>query len=428
MDKLDVIEQSIGALRPYERNPRTHSPKQIKQIARSIEEFGWTNPVLLDDENRILAGHGRVAAAKTLGIRTAPTIRLSHLTEAQRRAYIVADNKLAENAGWDKELLAGELQYLLDSEFEIDVSLTGFETAEIDLIIQDQANAATDDVADEVPELNEKAVTEPGDLWLLGRHRLLCADATDRASYSELMGDQRAQLVFTDPPYNVPIQRHVCGLGKIQHSEFAMASGEMSAPEFETFLASVFDHLSANSVNGAIHFICMDWRHMTEVLVAGRQAYSECKNLCVWAKTNGGMGSLYRSQHELVFVFKNGRAPHINNVDLGRHGRYRTNVWTYPGVNAFGSERLAELGMHPTVKPVAMVKDAILDCSHRNGIVLDAFCGSGTTILAAEQAGRICHSLELDPRFVDVAIKRWCALTGKPAIHESSGLSFEELS
>lgn len=317
--------------------------------------------------------------------------------------------------------------YLLDPELEFDISVVGFEPAEIDLIIEGHENEASRDEADDCPRLADYTVTDPGDLWLLGRHRLLCADATKPEAYAEVLDGKKAQLVFTDPPYNVPIGRNVCGLGKIKHGEFAMASGEMSSFEFEAFLTSVFGHLAASSVDGAIHFICMDWRHMAEMLVAGNQTYTERKNLCVWAKTNGGMGSLYRSQHELVFVFKNGTAAHINNVELGRHGRNRTNLWTYAGVNSLKSDRLEELAMHPTVKPVAMVRDAILDCSHRNGIVLDAFCGSGTTLIAAEQTGRIGYGIELDPRYVDVAIKRWCALTGEQAIHEPSGLTFDEL-
>jgi DNA modification methylase len=285
-----------------------------------------------------------------------------------------------------------------------------------------------DDV-DRLPDIDETAppITRLGDLWLLGRHRLLCADATKAESYARLLAEEQAQMVFTDPPYNVPIDGHVCGLGSVKHAEFAMASGEMSETEFTGFLETVLGQLAAHSVNGAIHFVCMDWRHLYELLTAGRAVYSEIKNLCVWNKTNGGMGSLYRSKHELVAVFKAGKGPHINNVELGVHGRYRTNVWDYAGINTFGKDRDAELAMHPTVKPVALVEDAILDCSRRGGIVLDAFSGSGTTIIAAERSARRGFGLELDPKYVDATLKRFRALTGEEPVHADSGLTLGEL-
>jgi DNA modification methylase len=379
MDRLKIIHQNPAALRPRPTNPRTHSKKQIRQIADSIERFGFTNPVLIDRAGGIVAGHGRIEAAKLLGIEKVPTIRLEDLTEAEIRAYVIADNKLAENAGWDRELLAIEFQGLLELDLDFDVTITGFETPEIDILIGElEAAEEEDDPADEAPELGDGvSVTKPGDLWLIGKHRLICGDATDPEAYARLMDGAEAQIIFTDSPYNVPIEGHVSGLGKVTHREFAMASGEMSEAEFTEFLATVFRNQARHSADGAIHFICMDWRHLGEVLAAGKSAYSELKNLCVWAKTNGGMGSLYRSQHELVFVFKAGNGPHINNVELGKHGRYRTNIWSYPGINSFGKDRDAELALHPTVKPVKLVADAILDCSKRGGIVLDPFAGSG---------------------------------------------------
>lgn len=426
---LEVNPQPIATLTPYPRNARKHSKKQIRQIAASIEEFGFLNSVLIDDDGQILAGHGRVEAARLLGLDRVPTVCISHLSDAQKRAYILADNKLALNAGWDPEILAIELQHLVEIDIDFDVEITGFDTGEVDLMIGEIGADASDDPADDIPEITSDAtpVSALGDLWLLGRHRLLCADATKRESYELLMSGKQAQMIFSDPPYNVPIGRNVCGLGAIQHDEFIMASGEMSVDEFTAFLASALGHMAAFSVDGAISFICIDWRHMGELIAAGGEVYDECKNVCVFVKTNGGMGSLYRSQHELVFVFKNGTAPHINNIELGRHGRYRTNVWTYAGVNTLKKDRLDELAMHPTVKPAALLRDAILDCSKRNGIVLDAFAGSGTTIIAAEQTGRIGYALELDPRYIDVAIKRWSALTGEQAIHARSGFTFDEL-
>src|SRR5665811_139643 len=387
-----------------------------------------TNPILVDDANGVVAGHGRIEAAKIVGLDRVPTVRLSAMSEAEIRAYVIADNRLGENAGWDRALLGLELQYLTELEIDFDVTLTGFELPEIDILIGDLSLAANDnDPADAVVEVaSGPAISRPGDVWQIGNHRLICGDSTRLETYQQLLGDARAQVVFSDPPYNVPIIGHVGGLGAIQHREFAMASGEMSPGEFTAFLQSVFGHLATYSVDGAIHFQCMDWRHVPEILTAGTAAYSELKNICVWAKNNGGMGSLYRSQHEFVFVFKSGAAPHINNVELGKHGRYRTNVWNYAGVNSFGGDR-SDLNLHPTVKPVAMVADAIRDCSNRKGIVLDAFVGSGTTLIAAEKTGRRGYGVEIDPQYCDVSIRRLRAVCCLDAVLEATGQRFGEV-
>ncbi len=425
-----VIEHlPLSALRPYARNARTHSPKQIAQIAASIREFGFNNPVLIDRHAEIIAGHGRVEAAGKLGLETVPCVRLEHLTEAQKRAYILADNRLAEKAGWDREILAIELQHLTTIDVDFDVTLTGFEMGEVDLLLgAGEAAEAKADPADAVPEVaTGVAVTRPGDIWQIGRHRLICGDALAPETYAQLLAGERAQMVFTDPPYNVKIDGHVSGLGAAKHREFAFASGEMSEDEFTRFLARVFANLAGHAIDGAIHFVCMDWRHQGEVLAAALGTYPELKNLCVWAKSNGGMGSLYRSQHELVFVFKSGRAPHINNVELGKHGRYRTNVWQYAGANAFGATRDDDLAMHPTVKPVALVADAILDCSKRKGLVLDAFGGSGTTLVAAERTGRRGAAIEIDPAYCDVIVRRLAKVCGLAAVLEATGQSFDEV-
>jgi DNA modification methylase len=355
-------------------------------------------------------------------------VRVDHLTPAQIRAYVIADNRLAENAGWDRALLALELQEL-SVDLNFDVTVTGFETAEIDLLIQD-LNEGTPDEADEVPEVDRAApaVSRPGDLWHIGNHVLLCGDALNKDNYAKLLGSKKAQMVFTDPPYNVAIAGNVSGLGKVKHREFAMASGEMNPDEFTKFLETAFVRFAQFSSDGSMHFICMDWRHIRELLDAAAKPYREFKNLCVWSKTNAGMGSLYRSQHELVFVFKNGSAPHINNVELGRFGRNRSNIWNYAGQNTFGSDRETELAMHPTVKPVALVADAILDCSERSGIVLDAFAGSGTTLIAAEKTGRLGYGIEIDPYYVDTIIHRFEAVYGVKAKHMESSLDFAAVS
>ena len=426
MNDLTIETRAISALKPYPNNPRTHSAKQIKQIARSIAEFGFINPVLIDDQDGIIAGHGRVEAAKTLGLAEVPTVSLSHMSKAQIRAYIIADNRLAENAGWDPRLLGIEFKAL--SELELDLTLTGFETPEIDVIINDLIilDDEEPDPADDIPTPSkDPPVTQIGDIWQMGPHRLICGDALEEATYAALIGQSRAQMVFTDPPYNVPISGHVCGLGAQQHREFAMAAGEMTEGQFTAFLRTVFTRLAEYSAEGSMHFHCMDWRHMSEMLVAGEAVYNELKALCVWAKTNGGMGSLYRSQHELVFVFKKGTAPHINNVELGKHGRNRTNVWSYQGANSFGEQR-DELALHPTVKPVALVSDALLDCSRRGGIVLEAFAGSGTTLVAAERTGRQGYGIELDPAYCDTIVRRMQTLYGLEAIHTQTGQGFDE--
>jgi len=424
--RLKVQYRRIEELKPNPRNPRTHSREQIRMVGDSMDAFGFTTPVLIDDKDVIIAGHARVAAGRLRGMKTVPTITLEDLTEAQKRAYIIADNKLAEQAGWDPEILAIDFEYLTAVELDFDATLTGFSTAEIDVLLRGHTADPADAAADEVPAINPAAppVTRAGDRWCLGRHALLCGDATQAAAFEELMGGTKAQMVFIDPPFNVSIEGHVGGLGAIKHRDFMMAAGEMSEAEFTLFLVTAFRLLAARSANGAIHYVFMDWRHLYEAIAAGRAAGFELKNLCVWNKDNGGMGSFYRSKHELVLVFKAGDGPHINNFELGQHGRYRTNVWDYPGMSSLREGRLDDLALHPTVKPVALVADAILDCSRRGGLILDCFAGSGTTLIAAQKTDRRAYAMELDPIYVDTAVRRWEAYTGKQARHAGSGQTF----
>jgi DNA modification methylase len=424
----NIEERPIDSLKPYTRNARTHSKKQIKQIAASIERFGFVNPVLIGDDDYIIAGHGRVEAAKLLGHKLVPTLALCHLNKSERRAYILADNKLALNAGWDNELLAMELQGLLDDDF--DLELTGFEIAEIDFIIEDaeSANPHADDPADDViPQSEGPAITRMGDLWLLGRHKLLCGDAQDALCFQRLVGNEQVDLLFTDPPYNVKIDGNVCGLGSVKHREFAFASGEMSEDEFIVFLKTMLGNASAIMRDGAIAYVCMDWRHMGEMLAAGKHAFTELKNLIVWNKSNGGMGAFYRSKHELIFVFKRGTAPHTNSFGLGEAGRYRTNVWDYAGISSISADRGDELAMHPTVKPIAMIADAIKDCSRRGEIILDCFGGSGSTLIAAEKTGRRGRLIEYDPLYCDTIIRRWEKHSGKRAVLLETDMGFEQV-
>jgi DNA modification methylase len=409
MPKLDIEYLPTKTLHRYSRNARTHSNKQIKQIADSIRQFGFTNPLLIDKDNVILAGHGRLAAAELLGLDSLPCVRLEHMIPAQKKAYVLADNKLALNAGWDEELLALELQELMSVGEGLDIGLTGFTIAEVDGLIEglsvEEPGSPKDDL---LPDLSDKpAITQLGDIWQLGRHRLMCGTALDSSVIEQLMAGELAKMVFTDPPYNVPIDGHVSGRGDVKHREFAMAVGEMDQVQFTGFLASAFQNLAKFSVDGSIHFICMDWRHMQEMLEAGKGPYSELKNLIVWAKDNGGMGTFYRSRHELIFAFKKGTAAHINSFELGQHGRYRTNVWNYKGMNSFGSNRDQDLALHPTVKPVAMIADASKDVSKRGDIVLDLFGGSGSTLIAAHKTGRRAFLCELDPHYCDRIMRRY---------------------
>jgi len=415
-------------LRPFPGNARRHSKKQLRQIAASIDRFGFTNPVLISDDGEIIAGHGRVEAAKLLQLKRVPTLKLSHLSGPERRAYVIADNKLALNAGWDAEMLAIELQALVDLDFEVE--LTGFSLAEIDLVLDAATDADPEGASgpeDAIPAMTEQAVTRRGEVWSLGRHRLLCGDAREAGDYQALLQGEAADLIFTDPPYNVPIDGHVCGLGRVRHREFAMGAGEMSEAEFTGFLAQTLGCAAAVAADGAIAFVCMDWRHLGELLAAGKQVFSELKNLCVWNKTNAGMGSFYRSKHELVLAFKVGTAAHTNSFGLGDSGRYRANVWDYPGVSSLGAGRAEALAMHPTVKPTALVADAIRDCSRRGDVVLDPFAGSGTTLIAAQSCGRLARVIEYDPLYCDVILRRYQRLSGKAARLADGGASFEDV-
>lgn len=417
----DIVERAPADLKPWPTNPRTHSDKQLTKLIASIRTFGFTTPVLVAEDGVILSGHGRVQAAIKLNLQSIPTRAISGLTEDMKRAYVIADNKLALLSSWDPGLLKAEMELLIAEEFEIEV--TGFSTAEVDLMFDDPTAGDPDDLQAE--DIAEVVVSRPGDLWQVGRHRLLCGDALAAEAYIALLDNEQAQMCISDPPYNVRIDGHVCGSGKVKHKEFAMASGEMSPGEFTAFLRRSFEHIHGACVDGAISFIFMDWRHAPELLEAAKPLFGAPRQMAVWVKDNAGMGTFYRSQHELVFAFKKGEAPHINNFELGQHGRYRTNVWNYPGVNSGKGRRL--LALHPTVQPVSLIADAIRDCSHRKGIILDPFAGSGTILVAAERTGRYARAIELDPQYVDVGIQRWQRLTGKQAVLAATGQTWEQV-
>jgi DNA modification methylase len=412
---------ACSSLKLLGRETRQHSNRQIQKLAQSLDEFGFVIPIVTDQKSRVVAGWGIVLAARRLGLTEVPAITIADLGDAKLRSLRLALNRLAEDSSWDGTALKLEFSEILALDAEIDLQMTGFEMGEIDVHLSSED--------DEEDELSSNNIALPpiaisGDLWNLGNHRIVCGDALDLQTYVLLMAGDVAQMVFADPPWNVPIDGHVSGLGSVRHQEFAMASGEMSHAEFQEFLRTSLGYAAHHSVDGSIHYVAMDWRGIPDVLAATSDIFAEMKNLCVWNKTNAGMGSLYRSKHELVFVFKKGRAPHINNVELGRNGRSRSNVWDYPGQNSRNGSRKSKLALHPTAKPVALVADALRDCSHRNGIVLDPFGGSGTTLIAAEKTGRQARLIEYEPRFVDVTIRRWQQLTGRTAVHGITRLAF----
>ena len=418
----------VGRVKENPNNSRTHPQKQIKRLAKNIQLLGFSNPILVDENDVLLAGHGRLAAAKSIGLATVPVLRICGLSEARKRALLFSDNRLGEDARWDRERLAielPELSELLTLE-NLDLEITGFEAAEIEQITSDFEGVSADP-ADEMPPFSkDAAVSRLGDRWTLANHRLHCGDARSASELAKLTAGERAHMAFLDPPYNVQIGS-VVGRGRTKHPEFAMASGEMSAKAFCSFLEASLRNAAECSRDGAVHYVCIDWRHVKELIKAAGPIYGAMINLAVWVKSNAGQGSFYRSQHELIGVFRVGTASHKNNIELGRHGRNRSNVWHYAGVNTFRTGRMGDLSAHPTVKPVALVADAMKDCTRRGDVVLDTFCGSGTTILAAERIGRQARAMEIDPCYVDVAIRRWQAFTGKDAVHGSSGQTFDEL-
>lgn len=420
---LTIEYISVDLPQPDPKNPRKHPKRQVKALARAIEEFGFASPILLDRQGIVIAGHGRLEAARFLQMTTVPIVRLEHLSPAQVKAYRIADNRLAEMSEWNEELLKDELQALSELDKDFNLTLTGFEMPKIDLIL----NPAQEDFEDGPIGVSEGiSVAQLGDLWVLGEHRLYCGDSLKPESYQKLLGAEKADLVFTDPPYNVPVEGHILTDNKHGHSDFSMAAGEMSDQQFEAFLKQVIHQMQSFSTQCSIHFVCMDWRHIDILLAAGK-SYEELKNICIWNKSNGGMGSFYRSKHEMIAVFKNGKEPHINNIELGKHGRYRTNVWHYAGQSSISSKKGKGLSMHPTVKPVAMIADAILDCSDRDHIVLDPFGGSGSTLIAAEKMHRRARLVELEPKYIDVTIRRWELLTKQNAVLAPTGQTFDDV-
>lgn len=417
----------IKMLQAYERQLRRHTADKIRRLAKFIETSGIIIPLVVDKEGFVILGNARLAALKHLGLDSIPVIRVTHLDETMIRALILADNQFTLNAEWYKEVLREELTYLAPLVTEIGLELVdlGFETPQLDMIVGEQDAVGPDELlaADNTPPITQK-----GQIWLMNQHRLACGDAREEGVYIALMGDERAEMIFGDLPYNVPISGHVCGNGAIQHPEFVMGAGEMSPDQFIAFMTSIFTMLRKFSTDGSVHMQCMDWRHSLEILTAARNAGYTYLNMACWVKHTGGMGSFYRSQHELVHIFRSGAGKHINNIMLGKFGRNRTNVWEYDGANSFKANRKGDLALHSTTKPVDMVAEAIKDCSNRNGLVLDPCGGGGTTLIAAERTGRIARLIELDPRYCDVIVRRWQQCTGRRAVLATTGQAFNDLS
>jgi DNA modification methylase len=419
-----VVWRPIGELKEFPGNPRRHPEGQIAALMKSIRRF-WTNPILVDEIGTILAGHGRWEAAKRLGLTTVPTVTVSGLSDSDKRAVVIADNRLPEQAVWDFDLLRGHFQDLIKLDF--DVELTGFSTGDIDLLIDDtHQQSAPADPADDLtgPASSGPAISQLGDVWQLGRHRLACGDAQRSETYEQLLNGERAEMMVTDPPYKVRGSGRAMSRSRGRRRGFAAGSDEM--PAFRGLLYQFISCAIRCSRDGAIHYIFIDWRQLHELLGTALPLYAEWKDLLVWNKSNAGQGSFYRSKHELIAVFKSGPGSHINNLRPGGQGRYRTNVLDYPSVDSLDPARRGDLELHPTLKPIALIADLIRDCSRRNGVILDPFGGSGTTILAAERTGRIARVIELDPSYVDVAVRRWEKLTGIQARHANTGLTFTE--
>jgi len=422
-DKIEIVPPEI--IRWPRVSPRKAVRRQHEALKRSLCEFGFVTPILIDSDHTLVAGHALLRAALDLKLANVPVVRLRHLTDTQIRALGIALNRIAEIGAWDQDVLARELEEL--AGLEIDFRAIGFTTTEVDLRIEGTLPKLHEMALDDTPptQRDKLAISKLGDLWNLGLHKVLCGDSLDPATIPRLLVGILIACVLSDVPYNLAV-KSFSGRGRIKHAEFAMASGEMNEEEFLSFLKRYLTLSIERCANGTLLYIFIDWRHLEVLLQAGRECDLSLINVVTWVKTNPGMGSFYRSQSEFVVVFKHGDAPHTNNIDLGRYGRNRSNVWTYEGANSINPARRKELALHPTVKPARLCADAILDCTARGDIIFDGFLGSGTTLIAAEDVGRICYGIEIDPWYVDTIIRRWQEFTGLEAINEATGRTFRE--
>ena len=412
----------IGSLRTNPDNAKDHGAKQVRQIASSMDRFGFLAPIITDDNHMIVAGHGRYLAAKLLGLKEVPIVRARFLTPEDRAAYALADNKLAELSPWKDGVLAKELNALVAKNY--DLGVTGFSLADLDFSLPGEV---VPEVAEsvELPEPGAAAVSRVGDIWLAGAHRLYNGDSQRPESFEAALDNELARLVCSDPPYGVKVRHNVST--KASAREFVMMSGEQTTPELIAFFRAAFRNCARFSHAGSIHYHFIDWRNFRHMLDAADGVYEEFKQLIVWVKPAGALGAFYRSRHELACVFKSGRGKHINNFGMGETGRYRTNVVEHPGCSTFSKTRKRDLADHVSVKPTAMIAEFLLDCSNPGDVVLDPFCGSGTLLLAAAKVGRRGVGIELDPIYVDTALRRLRDATGLIATLAGDGRTFDEI-
>jgi len=413
------------SLKPYPGNPHKHPKQQIEQIRASIRAYGIVRPVVTDEEGIIIDGEALWQAAKLEGNTSVPVLRLFGLSETQKRELRIGLNKHPHNADWDAEQLRIEIEAILAVHIDLDLGVIGMSVGQVDKLL---IAGDTDPADDTIPEIAPRAVSQPGDIWIADGHRIGCGDCRDLPFLRQVVGSRPVDCSVTDPPYNRAITGDATtGRGRARHPEFLMASGEMSDEAFEGFLHDALSGFAKVSRDGAVHYVFMDHQHLDTLLTVGKRVYAQRLNICVWNKSNAGMGSLYRSKHELICVFRVGDAAHFNAVQLGKHGRNRTNVWDYPSVNTFGGSRRRDLELHPTVKPTGLVADAILDVTRRGDLVLDGFLGSGTCLVACERTGRLCRGVEINPLYVDLSLQRWSERTGLDAVLESTGQGFSQV-
>lgn len=413
----------IGEIRRPNRSARRHSAAQISNIMAGIKAFGIVNPPIVDADGNLIAGEARLEAARRLGYQEILFLRVGHLTPAEAQAYRIADNKLAEGATWDPDVLREEVADLL--RLEIEPQAVGLDAAELDAVLKPPV---LETAGDGIPAPPASSHLAEGDLFSFGRHRLLCGDALNEAHCQHLMVDERADMAINDFPYNVSIRKHVSTRkGPRAHREFAQASGEMTAEAYQPFLTSALQMTSAFCRPGAIIEGFMDWRSIHHLILAAAAAGLDYINLVVWKKHSAGMGSLFRSQHELIAILKKPGAAHTNHVQLGRNGRYRTNVWEYEGRAGFSQDRAEDLDRHPTPKSVPMYADAMLDVTKRGDTVLDLFAGAGTTAIACERVGRCARLMEIDPIYCEASLVRYRDAFGEEPIHVETGLTLSEL-
>lgn len=416
-----------STLTPTSGSPRYHPKSQTRALSKSLQAFGQVLPILVDSDNRIISGLALWQVARELGLPEVMVIRIDYLSEPQVKALMIALNRLGDLSKWDDEALKTVLVDLQELELDFDIEATGFTEIEIELRVQDLDFTQPDEAPVVVGQ--GPTIVTAGELWKLGDHLLYSGDALQATSWQALMAAELADAVVTDPPFNVQIDGHVTGSGKHRHREFAVASGELSPSAFTEFLKTAMGHAHQWSTSGSVHHWAMDWRHVVEVGTAGQSTYERFLNMAVWAKNRPGMGSYLRSQHELFFIFAKGGAPARNNVQLGRFGRSRSNIWSYPSAASLAktSEEGNPLSFHPTVKPLALICDILLDCTVKGDIIADPFAGSGTTLIACEKLDRKARVIELDPAYCDLIIRRWQHWTGEPAVRDADGVRFTAL-